>query len=309
MHAAAVLACRYSASGSTIDVSFSWADVDRKTQPATFDQKGPLDINMDEVVLQGLDGTLTLVKDRVDGLAAARAKAVAAAAPPAPPKAPAEDHTRATAAGQTGAATSTAQADGTTATTPAGPGTAPTNQAPAPALPPASPAAPGTSAAREPAHFILQAGGAAFIPVGPASNYFAIAGAPSLHAAYELPVPPGRLALGLIAAANVFSAVGPTETATGFLIPIGPDVRYSIGGDTPLSVFAHLSAGPAILVLSTASTGAQAGLTAYVKSGLGAGFMFGPRFGLELAADYEVYFELPYLIMGLSTTLQATVKL
>jgi hypothetical protein len=74
-------------------------------------------------------------------------------------------------------------------------------------------------------------------------------------------------------------------------------------------VFAHLAGGPALLVLNTATQGTTTGFTGFLKSGFGMGYMFGAKFGLELTVDYEVYFELPYMIMGISSTFQASIQL
>ena len=150
---------------------------------------------------------------------------------------------------------------------------------------------------------------ASFIPIGPASYYFSVGIFPSLLASLRFITPAGRFAVGLYTGVNFFSATGPSDSASSFLVPLGPDVRYEIGDGTPWLAFAHVSGGPVLLVLKTGSQGTLTDFTGFVKSGIGVSFMFTPGFGISLAADYEVYFEMPYLIMGVSPTVMATIIL
>jgi hypothetical protein len=147
---------------------------------------------------------------------------------------------------------------------------------------------------------------ASFIPIGPASYYFSVGFSPSLLASLRFITPAGRFAVGLYAGVSFFSATGPSDSAKSFLIPLGPDIRYEIGDGAPFLAFAHVCGGPVLLVLNTGSQGTLTDFTAFVKSGFGASYMFTPRLGVSLIADYEVYFEMPYLIMGFSPTVMVT---
>jgi hypothetical protein len=173
----------------------------------------------------------------------------------------------------------------------------------APAAPAPAPAAPTRM------NFSLSTSFASFIPIGPASYYFSVGLFPSLLASLRFITPAGRFAVGLFAGVNFFSATGPSDSAKSFLIPLGPDIRYEIGDGTPFLAFAHVSGGPVLLVLNTDSQGTLTDFTAFLKSGIGVSFMFTPRFGVSLIADYEVYFEMPYLIMGFSPTVMVTLEL
>ena len=155
-------------------------------------------------------------------------------------------------------------------------------------------------------NYSLSSSFASFIPIGPASYYFSVGFSPSLLASLRFITSVGRFAVGLFAGVNFFSATGPSDSASSFLIPLGPDVRYEIGDGTPWLAFAHVSGGPVMLVLKTGSQGTLTDFTGFVKSGVGVSFMFTPGFGVSLAADYEVYFEMPYLIMGFSPSVMAT---
>ena len=250
------LSCTYSVVGSQMSISLQWRDLQQKTPPVVREEKGPLDLMLDSVILKALDDLLASVQERVKELSGLRAAALHAQAAHA--RSPAE----------------------------AGPIT--------PAVTPAS------------VRCSLSPSFASFIPIGPASYYFFVGLFPSLRASIQFITPAGRFAVGLYAGVNFFSATGPSDSASSFLIPLGPDVRYEIGDGTPWLAFAHVSGGPVLLVLKTSSQGTLTDFTGFVKSGIGVSFMFTRGFGVSLAADYEVYFEMPYLIMGFSPSVMAT---
>jgi hypothetical protein len=150
---------------------------------------------------------------------------------------------------------------------------------------------------------------ASFLPIGPASYYFSVGLSPSFLANLLFITPVGRFAVGLSAGVNLFLATGPVDSATSFLVPVGPDIRYEIGNGTPLLAFVHVSGGPALLVLNTGSQGTLTDITGFVRSGIGVSIMLTRDLGVSLIADYEVYFEMPYLIMGFSPTVMVTVIL
>lgn len=148
---------------------------------------------------------------------------------------------------------------------------------------------------------------APFLPVGPASSYFSVGFFPSLLVNLQFVTSAGRFALGLCAGMNFFSATGPLDSASSFLVPFGADIRYEIGNGAPFLAFAHVAGGPALLVLATGSQGTLTDVTAFVRSGIGFSLLLTPGLGISLAADYDVYFEMPYLIMGFSPTIMVTV--
>jgi hypothetical protein len=259
--AAITLSCSYSVVGSQMAISLQWCDIQKKTPFIVREEKGPLDLMLDSVILKALDDLLSSVQERVKQLAALREAAL-----------------------QAQAKAQSAEAGAMHAE-----------------------AAPARAAA-EPSsmHYSLSPSFASFIPIGPASYYFSLGLFPSLLASLRFTTPAGRFAVGLYAGVNFFSAKGPSDSASSFLVPLGPDLRYEIGDGTPLLAFAHVSGGPVLLVLNTGSQGTLTDFTAFVKSGIGLSFMFTPGLGVSLVADYEVYFEMPYLIMGFSPTVMVT---
>jgi len=265
------LSCSYAVVGSQMSISLQWRDLQIRTPPVVREEKGPLDLMLDSVIFKALDDLLASVQERVKQLASLREAALQAQA-----KAQAEAQAKA----------------------------APANEEPARLPAEVSPAPAAVPPTRM--NYSLSSSFASFIPIGPASYYFSVGLSPSLLASLRFITPAGRFAVGLYAGVNFFSATGPSDSASSFLVPLGPDVRYEIGDGTPWLAFAHVSGGPVFLVLKTRSQGTLTDFTGFVKSGIGVSFMFTPGFGVSLAADYEVYFEMPYLIMGFSPTVTAT---
>jgi hypothetical protein len=270
------LKCLYSSANNRLSVSLEWRDLQKGGKPVTSEQSGPLDLSADAVILQAVDSLLSAVSERIDALARARA----ARLPPPPVSPPAVK------------------------TAPTGPAVA-GSQIPSGGFSPPRPAqgaAPSASTRR----FALTTGFAPFIAVGPASYYFTVGLLPSVLASLEFSTGAGRFAVGLYAATNYFSAVGLTDSSNNFMIAVGPDVRYALGDGRPFLAFAHLSGGPALLLMSSASQGMLMDITAFMKSGIGATVYVTAWMGVSLSADYEMYFEMPYLIMGFSPTVLMT---
>lgn len=261
--AAIMLSCSYSVVGSQMAISLQWRDIQKRAPPVIREEKGPLDLMLDSVILKALDDLLSSVQERVKQLASLREAAIKAQA-----KAP--------------------------------PVNEEVGRTPAEAAPAIAAVTPSSM------RLSLSSSFASFIPIGPASYYFTVGLAPSLLASLQFITPAGRFAVGLYAGVNFFSAEGLLDSAKSFLIPIGPDVRYEIGNGAPFLVFAHVSGGPALLILNTGSQGTLSDFTAFLKSGIGVSFMLAPGWGVSLVADYEVYFEMPYLIMGISPTVMVT---
>jgi hypothetical protein len=270
--ASIALSCRYSVFGSQMSITLEWRDLQHAAPPVVRVESGPLDLMLDAVILKALDGLLSSVQERVGELVGLREAATRAARAAQGAPAAKEGGVEARARAIVGGE----------------------------ALP---------AAAASSMHFLLSPGFASFIPIGAARYYFSVGLLPSLLASLEFITPSGRFAAGLYTAVSIFSASGPLDTATSFLIPLGPDFRYEIGNGSPFLAFAHVTGGVALLVMSTESQGTLSDLTGFLRSGIGVAFMFTPSFGLSFVVDYEVYFEMPYLIMGLSPTLMASFRL
>lgn len=174
---------------------------------------------------------------------------------------------------------------------------------PTPTLPPAGgvPSAVGQRpSAVHAAHRVLLSGGfAPFVPTGAASYYFAFGYLPSLLASLFLDTPVGPVGIGVYTGMDYFAATGTLASSDNYLIPMGLDLRYEIGAGG-LRPYFHLVGGPALLVMVTSTQGTLVDVLPFLKTGIGLEVDIGPRFGVSALVDYDVYFEMPYLLTGFS---------
>jgi hypothetical protein len=191
-------------------------------------------------------------------------------------------------------------------------GTAPAAQ-PAPGdtpsvspAPPVAPAPLAEAAAGDQARFVLSPSVAPFVAVGAASYYFPVGIQSLVLGDFLLKAGRGRLGLGGLVGVTVFKAQGATEESINFLVPLAVSVRYALELGSRWNLLFQLGAGPALLVMGLESQGALAKVLPYVRSGIGAELVLTRGLGLALEAAYEVYFESPYLIMGMVPSLSLT---
>ena len=98
---------------------------------------------------------------------------------------------------------------------------------------------------------------------------------------------------------DYFAATGTLASSDNYLIPMGLDLRYEIGAGG-LRPYFHLVGGPALLVMVTSTQGTLVDVLPFLKTGIGLEVDIGPRFGVSALVDYDVYFEMPYLLTGFS---------
>jgi hypothetical protein len=279
--AAVAVECVYSLADEEMELSVSWWDTGSGSRTAAADARGRVDLQLDSVILEALHAVLSSSEARVRQLAAARETQNAARA--------AEQ--QAAEGGGDGGGTGTLEAGGG-------------------ALPgPGREARAGRGAPRvSSTHLLITGGFAPFIATGAASYYFTLGYLPSILASIIFETPAGRIGLGVQAGLNYFAAQGGVDSSDNFLIPVGGDLRYEIA----LSRFLfslHLGGGAAVLVIATSSSHTYVNVMPFVKSGIGAEFLVMPWLGISLTADYEIYFEVPYLFMGITPSLGMTFRL
>lgn len=153
-----------------------------------------------------------------------------------------------------------------------------------------------------PHRFLLSSGFAPFVPTGAASYYFSLGYLPSFLASFFLDTPAGPLGVGLYAGVDYFAATGTAATSTNYLIPLGLDLRYEMGSGSFRPYF-HLVGGPAFLVMNTSSEGRLTDILPFLKSGLGVELDISSQVGISALVDYDVYFEMPYLLTGFAPSL------
>lgn len=270
--AAAALVCRYQVQRQEMAVTFGWYDTKASSAAASVEARGEVDLHLDGVIFGALDEILGKVQDRIQALMAKKVTETPAPLPPG--KAPEKP----------------------------------------PALEPARVPQPGSAAEREkPAAptgiRVLVAGGfAPFLPTGAAAYYFGIGYLPTLLVSVLIPTPVGPVGVGLLSGMDYFSAVGLTDNSENYLIPIGADVRYELDFGL-LRPFFHLSGGPALLIMVTGTQGTLTDVIPFLRTGIGVELTINPWLGVNTVLDYDVYFEMPYLIMGFSPSVNMAVRL
>jgi hypothetical protein len=177
---------------------------------------------------------------------------------------------------------------------------------PPPAIP--GPGAGGPPRTAAPRQLILCASFAPFVATGAASYYFTLGYLPSVLASLLFTTPSGRIGVGLSAGVDFFSAVGAIDTYDNYLFPLGVDLRYELA--IPRFVFfLHVAGGPAALLIFTGSHQLFVNLVPFVRSGIGAEITLTPLIGIGVNADYEIYFEMPYYLMGFAPAVSVTFRL
>jgi hypothetical protein len=271
--ASAVLVCSYRVDGRQMAVTLGWYDSQTGAATASAEGRGDVDLHLDGVILAALDDILAKVGSQLQALQARKtAQAAAASAPPVKPVSVA---------------------------------------APPPVLPAQeAPVAAAVEPTKAPAgiRLLLAGGFAPFVPVGAASSYFALGYLPSLLASFLLPTRAGPVGIGVYTGMDYFAAVGLIDTSNNYLIPIGIDVRYELDAGS-LRPFIHVTAGPALLVMVTGTQGTRLDVMPFLKSGIGLEYRITSWLGIVAAADYDIYFEMPYLIMGFTPSVNMAVRL
>jgi len=262
--AAVGLVCRYLVEGQQMTVTLSWYDMSTGSAPAIVQTTGQMDLNLDDVILAALDEIFTRMQQEIALLSARRSSQRMAEAKPA------------------------------------------SAQSVAPILvPPTSTTqviVPTATPAPNRHHLLLSGGFAPFLPTGAAGYYFTVGYLPSLLASYSFDMTGGHVGVGVYAGVDYFNANGLQDSSTNFLLPVGVDLRYELGSAT-VRPFFHVVSGPAFLVMLTGTQGTLVDILAFLKSGVGLEVQVVPWMGFSALVDYDVYFEMPYLITGFSPSL------
>jgi hypothetical protein len=154
---------------------------------------------------------------------------------------------------------------------------------------------------------LLAASFAPFIATGAASYYFTLGYLPSILASLIFTTTAGRIGLGLSAGVDYFYATGSEDTSDNYMFPLGVDVRYEFA-QPRFVFFLHLAGGPAVLLILTGSHQTLVNFVPFVRSGVGAEIFLSPLLGIGINADYEIYFVMPYLLMGFTPAVSMTFR-
>jgi hypothetical protein len=274
--------CAYSLAANEIAVTMGWYETRTGTRTAGAESRGRMGLRLDEVFLKALDSVLAASESRVRELAAARILMNAAGAP---------------ADRQAGSGGDSGQQQESVAPSGGAGGSDVLSGA-------------GTPSPRKKSstRLLVATGFAPFIATGAASYYFTLGYLPSMLVSLVFDTAAGRVGLGLYGGMNYFTAQGTADSSNNFMIPVGADVRYELALSRLLFSL-HFTGGPATLVVQTTSGHTYVNVMPFLKSGIGAEFLLTQWLGISLTVDYEIYFEVPYLFMGITPSLGMTFRL
>jgi hypothetical protein len=145
----------------------------------------------------------------------------------------------------------------------------------------------------------LSFGGAPLVTTGTVADYAKIGAFSALDFDLRFPVGRGVIAPGLLAGAGWFRAVG-LGVADILVIPVGPDLHWTISAAANPGVSLHAAAGPAAIVAITSWAGTLVKISPFVAGGIIVDIGLTPVFGLRIDAEYTVVFEGSMVLQGLT---------
>lgn len=160
-----------------------------------------------------------------------------------------------------------------------------------------------TGAISERGRVLLDAGGGLFVSLGSAARYFAAAPGASAYLGYQ--IPSGWLGLGVAASGSRFYAEGIALSSVGYLAGVGPGIRLIL----PSGPFLQFSGGPALLGLDNPRTGFVYGTMPYASAKIGVPAQFSPSVRLLASVEFQAFFLGTIVLMGLSPSVEFSVRL
>jgi hypothetical protein len=159
-----------------------------------------------------------------------------------------------------------------------------------------------------PRRISLTSGAAPFIPLGNGA-YTELGVLATFSAVFRFPLGPGLLGAGVLTGVSAMNAAGAASTASLLLVPLGAEISYSMNeGGFPGIVF-HVSAGPALMSVSTAYAGTLTKPVPYLMAGMQVDLPFTSYLGLALGAAWTGFFESRSLvIMGFAPEVSVYVR-
>jgi hypothetical protein len=156
-----------------------------------------------------------------------------------------------------------------------------------------------TTGARGGARLGFTGGAAPFVPLGGPGNYAQLGVLATLSGNYRFPVGPGQLGVGFLTGVGAMNVAGLVADGNLVVVPIGAEVTYSMNEGGFPGVLARLSAGPAVMGLTTAYDGTLTKTVPYVLAGLDLSLPFTSFLGLSIELAWASFFESTSLaIMG-----------
>jgi hypothetical protein len=136
----------------------------------------------------------------------------------------------------------------------------------------------------------LSFGGAPLVNTGDVAEYAKIGASVAIDIDFRFPVGSGALAPGLAIGGSWFRASG-IGVADILVIPVGPDLHWTIAAGTDPGVSLHVAAGPAGIVAITSWANTVWKISPFVGGGIDVDIGLTPALGLRVEAVYLLVFE------------------
>jgi len=176
------------------------------------------------------------------------------------------------------------------------------------ASPPAATVTGTRSSQRAPSRIALTSGVAPFIPLG-SGTYADLGILATLSAVIRFPLGPGVFGAGLLGGLGAMNAAVVVSTATLLLVPLGVELSYSMNEGAFPGILFHVSAGPALMSVTTSYEGTLMKPVPYLLAGMRVDVPFTPFLGMALEAAWIGFFESASLvIMGFSPEVSVYVR-
>ena len=271
--AACILVVRYALQTSTIRLHLSCHSGTDGTETATVSLEGPMGLNLDSLVAEGirsLQDQVTL--PRTTPGATQRLAAESSAGPAA------------TALG--GAEPPAAEASALSARP------VDVEVSPLPAV--------SAQLQRPPAvaRLLVAVGVAPFFTTGRASEYFTSGVAESFWVGYRLPILADHIEVGMRLGAYGFDAQGELASSRSTLVPLGLEAALRMEDRSLFTASARLSGGPAIFTMNPNGVATLSKVLFHLHVGVGLSLMLLDRVGVGVEAGYTLFFEKYFPIMG-----------
>lgn len=148
----------------------------------------------------------------------------------------------------------------------------------------------------------LSFGGAPLVATGTVAEYAKIGAFSALDLDFRFPVGGSILAPGLLVSAGWFRAAG-IGVADVLMVPVGPDLHWTISSAANPGVSLHAAAGPAAIVAITSWAGTLVKISPFVAGGIVVDVGLTPALGLRVEAEYSAVFEGSMVLQGFTPRL------
>lgn len=137
----------------------------------------------------------------------------------------------------------------------------------------------------------ISTGAAPLIVTGDTASFAKLGLLATAVVSYRIPVGPGSLGLGMLSGFAWLRATGLVATADVRLVPLAVDALYTPFDDLSFGLSLHLSAGAALMSISTTYAGVLTKAVPFALAGMQVGFPLGSALRVEVQACFAAFLE------------------